>query len=300
MAFALTSKSALGASLANVTTSEIDELLDGGNGTRELSLDERVHETRKSIKRLRALLRLYRGALAHTLFELEDSRLRELAHSLGGARDAVALRECLERLVQAAFSDDRARLADHVEGLSTALDRADRASADEVARALGAVHDGLAAVRERARTWGVERSGFSAISAGFRRTYARGRRDLRRALHHPSEKRLHAFRIGVKRHQYQLTLLEPMWPEPLKAFRHEVQRLGELLGQDHDLSLLEQRFATLVLRHEFAPLERSFTNAANHLHAELRRDAFDLGARVYAESPGRVLARYREYFDAWV
>jgi CHAD domain-containing protein len=300
MTFALTSKAALGESLVHVTASEIGELIDGGNGTEGPGLDERVHEARKSIKRLRALLRLYRGALAHTLFELEDSRLRELAHTLGGARDAVARRECLERLVEAAPTSDRVRLADHLGALTRALDDARHARPDEVAEALRAVHDGLGALRERARSWSLDRNGFPAIAAGFRRTYARGRRDLSRALHRPTEKRLHSFRIGVKRHQYQLTLLEPMWPEPIKAFRQEAQRLGELLGQDHDLSLLERRFEALVLRHEFAPLERSFANAANHLHSELRREAFDLGARVYAESPGRVLLRYREYFDAWV
>jgi hypothetical protein len=41
------------------------------------------------------------------------------------------------------------------------------------------------------------------------------------------------------------------------------------------------------------------TRAAEARHAELRRRALDLGARVYAESPRRFLARYREYFDAW-
>jgi hypothetical protein len=212
----------------------------------------------------------------------------------------VALRESLDELARAAQGGDRARLADHVTALTNALDGGPRASPDEVTAALRSVHDGLGAVRERAPTWTVDRSGFLAIAPGLRRTYARGRRDLGRALHRPSEKRLHSFRIGVKRHQYQLTLLEPLWPEPVKAFRQEAQRLGELLGHDHDLCLLERRFETLVLRHEFAPLERSFRTAAESRHAELRREAFDLGARVYAESPGRFLARYREYFDAWV
>src|SRR5262245_16918299 len=99
MTFTLTSKGSLGESLGLVAAGEIGSLLDGGSESR---LDERVHETRKSIKRLRALLRLYRGALGHALFGLEDSRLRELGRSLGGARDAVALRESLERLTQAA------------------------------------------------------------------------------------------------------------------------------------------------------------------------------------------------------
>jgi len=298
MAFALPAKARLGEGLSLVVTSEIDELFAGREPPP--SVDDRVHETRKSIKRLRALLRLYRGSLGHALFELEDARLREIGRSLGQARDAVALRESLERLVHCASPVDRPRLADHLAALTSALDYGSRASPDEVSAALHSAHDGLGAVRERARGWSVDRSGWSALAPGFRRTYASGRRALGRALHRPSEKRLHDFRIQVKRHQYQLTLLEPLWPEPVKVFRQEAQRLGELLGQDHDLSLLEKRFETLRERPELAPLERAFRAATENGHADLRREALDLGARLYAESPRRLAERYREYFDAWV
>lgn len=302
MSFALPSKSNLAESLALVTKGEIDDLFqrvaDAASSSEKL--DETVHETRKSIKRLRALLRLYRGALGHALYVREDARLREIAHSLGGARDAVALHESFARLLESAPAHERARLADQEAAFTRALDDAPRANTDELVALLHSAHDALGALRERAPSFTVEKTGWSAIAPGFRRTYARGRRALSRAIHRPSEKRLHSLRIDVKRHQYQLTLLEPLWAEPVKAFRQEAQRLGELLGHDHDLALLERRFEALRARPELASLERSFRNAAEQSHAELRREAFDLGARVYAESPGKLVSRYREYFDAWV
>ena len=52
----------------------------------------------------------------------------------------------------------------------------------------------IAALRDRAGSWTLTRNGFFAIAPGFRRTYARGRRDLSRALHRPTEKRRHCFR----------------------------------------------------------------------------------------------------------
>src|SRR5688572_21286208 len=102
MSFSLTSKANLAQGLALVTQSEVDDVLQrtpGADSSRE-KLDEAVHETRKSIKRLRALLRLYRGAFGHALYVREDARLREIAHSLGGARDAVALHESFSRLLE--------------------------------------------------------------------------------------------------------------------------------------------------------------------------------------------------------
>jgi CHAD domain-containing protein len=302
MSFSLVSKANLAEGLALVTQGEVDDLSQrtaGADSTPE-KLDEAVHETRKSIKRLRALLRLYRGALGHTLYAREDARLRDIAHSLGGARDAVSLRESLARLLESAPAAERSRIADHRGALEGALAGEPRANEDELVARLRAARDALGALRERAPSFTVEKTGWSAIAPGFRRTYARGRQNLSRAVHRPTEKRLHVFRIDVKRHQYQLTLLEPLWPEPIKAFRQEVQRLGELLGHDHDLALLERRFEALRDKPDLAALERTFRSAAEHSHAELRRETFDLGARVYAESPGKLVARYREYFDAWV
>jgi CHAD domain-containing protein len=303
MAFSLTSKSALAESLALVTTSEIEALVREGEKAaqraNEPSVDEAVHETRKTIKRLRALLRLYGGALDHALRTHEDTRLRELGHSLGAARDSAVLLESLEALVQSAPQDDRVRLADAMPVLSGALAGGSESRLEETLGTLHAVHDALGAFAARASSFRVGRSGWSAIAPGFRRTYAQGRRTLEEALRRPSEERLHAFRIRVKRHQYHLTLLEPLWPEPIKGLRHEVQRLGEILGQDHDLFLLERRLATLRDQPELAELERPFQRAANGRHEAFRYDAFELGARVYAESPSRLAARFREYFDAW-
>jgi len=297
MSFALTSKSSLTESLERVLAGEIDGLL--GMPRDESGIDERVHETRKSIKRLRALLRLYRGALPHALYEREDAVLRRLGQMLGRARDKAALGESLELLVQNAPADVRAQLADHLAAIQHAIEDVSNKNPSDVDAALKAVHDALGAVRARAGDWTVEQRGFSTIAPGLRRTYARGRQGLARARHRPSEKRPHEFRIWVKRHQYQLTLVAPRWPQPINAFRHEAQRLGELLGHDHDLSLLERRFDALGDRPDLALLETPLQIAAENSHAAFQREAFDLGERIYAESPARFAARYREYFDAW-
>src|SRR6186713_2081456 len=106
MAFSLTSKSTPDGSLASVAAAEVGGLLGGaaenGSFAGPASFDERVHETRKVIKRLRALLRLYRGALEPARFAHEDARLRELGRSLGGLRDEAVLRVSLDHLAEGA------------------------------------------------------------------------------------------------------------------------------------------------------------------------------------------------------
>src|SRR5262245_38761227 len=142
MPISLPSKSNLTEGLARVSASEIAELLRDLTAERaaDPSLDERVYETRKTIKRLRALLRLYRGALDPALFVREDARLGELGRSLGRARDSVALRESLERLVTGAQGDSRARLSDELPSLAALVGDA-APPASEAEGSLDAVHD---------------------------------------------------------------------------------------------------------------------------------------------------------------
>lgn len=59
---------------------------------------EDVHTVRTTIKRLRAILRLIRPAISKTVFEREDSRLRQAARRLSLARDTQVARQTLSAL----------------------------------------------------------------------------------------------------------------------------------------------------------------------------------------------------------
>ena len=59
-----------------------------------------VHETRKSLKRLRALLRLIRPAIGESVFHHENTQLREIARILSSARDRHVLLETVAKPVK--------------------------------------------------------------------------------------------------------------------------------------------------------------------------------------------------------
>jgi hypothetical protein len=59
---------------------------------------EDVHTVRTTIKRLRAILRLIRPGISKTVFEREDSRLRQAARRLSLARDTQVARQTLSAL----------------------------------------------------------------------------------------------------------------------------------------------------------------------------------------------------------
>src|SRR5271157_4951354 len=73
------------------------ELLGGTGGT----VDEHaVHETRKALKRLRALLRLLEAELGPSEYARESAALREVAADLAGARDSEVMLATLQGLVE--------------------------------------------------------------------------------------------------------------------------------------------------------------------------------------------------------
>ena len=58
------------------------------------------------------------------------------------------------------------------------------------------------------------------------------------ARRQPSDENLHEWRKRLKDLLYQLRLLQAAWPTVLGAYVQEAHRLADLLGDDHDLTVL--------------------------------------------------------------
>jgi CHAD domain-containing protein len=102
----------------------------------------------------------------------------------------------------------------------------------------------LAGARERAAALPLEGCNDGAMRAGTERAYRRGRKALAAAEQGPSTERLHDWRKRVKDLWYHHRLLADAWPGPVKAFADEADRLGKLLGDDHDLTTLSERLGS--------------------------------------------------------
>jgi CHAD domain-containing protein len=79
-----------------VGTEQIDGVLSQLSGNRKGG--KAVHESRKAIKRLRALLRLIKPSMGKPIFERDEARLKSIAHSLSGVRDIQAMLETVAKL----------------------------------------------------------------------------------------------------------------------------------------------------------------------------------------------------------
>jgi CHAD domain-containing protein len=205
----------LSTGLRRIALGQLDvaiEMLEGDE--RRLSPERRVHEARKALKRLRALLRLVRDELGEATYAREHELLRRCGTRLAKARDAAVLLATLDGLIERRPKQLGSRRG--VQRLRARL-QTERDGAAALALADSATHAGvlgdLRAMRVRVSTWELaDPGGIEAIEPALERVYAKGRRRMRRAERargaRARGRRLHEWRKRVKDLRYAAEVLE--------------------------------------------------------------------------------------------
>ncbi len=210
----------------------------------DISTDTFVHETRKTSKKLRALLQLIAAGVPRKTFRNNNRALRDYARLLGGTRDSAARLTSLQHIQShyQGFLDKSATRPVHEE-LSRRQQLASQQHADEL--------NSAAALRQlRDISQGLQHLDYSAMTvdtliAGLANSYRNGRRTLKILQQQPTTHNSHEFRKHTKKCWYQLRLLQKWNPEILSVRISQLDRLGKLLGQDHDLALLSDTLVTI-------------------------------------------------------
>lgn len=191
-----------------------------------------IHQARKSVKMVRALLRLigYHGKTKPAHIE----QLRLAAHRLAGLRDADAIFATLELLqsespgvltattlrlprlaLEARRQDARARAGRAITGARTALASLAEQLPDRV--------EGPRRVRE--------------LHAGVAKGYRRAWKAMRGLSPDSSVTRFHRWRRRVKEHWYHIRLIQDLDADA-KVRAGKLKKLETLLGEAHNLALL--------------------------------------------------------------
>jgi CHAD domain-containing protein len=242
--------------------------------------DKAIHTFRKSTKRVRALLRLVGKELGKENFQHDNKALRDVARPLSRLRDATALIEALNLL-----HDDYCKEGEW-DGAFDQLRTALRSRRRRIRRHMLERHDELGVALRRLRKlqsrvneWDFRQALKGLLRSSLRKTYVRSRRAMRAAHKDGSDERLHEYRKRAKDLQYQLELLQPMFPRPLRMIRGRVHRLTTLLGTDHDLAVL-RGFAEGTIR-----------GLIDRRRRELQVSVQSLGGKLYSDTPAQFSER---------
>ncbi len=307
--FVLGTHEHLSESLRRITVEQADS---AARGLMSGQVDAAVHEARKAMKRLRAVLRLIRSEIGDDAYRWENTVLRDAARSVAPIRDGVVMVNTVDRIreryegqiAEESFAELRAALV----GRS---DRLRRRVLDDREIIPGVIRT-LRSARVRYSSWPVESDdpmvlygrspiphAFESIAPGLGRTYGRGRKEMARAIAHPTAANFHLWRKRAKYLRHQAEILQPLWPDAVGGLAQSLEQLGEWLGDDHDLAILLKLISDIP---ELCPdmRERSFLAAlAQHRRAELQMASISLGSRIYAERPNQFVSRFGVYWKAW-
>jgi CHAD domain-containing protein len=258
---------------------------------------EAVHEARKDLKKVRAVLRLVRDRIGDDLYRAENAHYRDAGRSLSGARDAQVKLETLDELGER-FADELAY--QRVAGFRERLEAERRHEAEGQGEEIGtAAADEIESGRKRIPQWPIEGDEWGIVEGGLKRAYRRGRNRFGEVLDEPSVENLHEWRKRVKDLWYALRILSPAWKEAVKPLADHAHALSDLLGDDHDLAVL----AAAARQHSAAFEEpenlHRVLETIGRRRAELQGDAVSLGRRLYADKPGAFVGRIEAWWRAW-
>jgi len=275
-----------------VTRDQIDKAIDELAGGEVGDRHEAVHNARKRLKKIRAVLRMVRDEMGRAYTD-ENTLFRDTARRLSSVRDAEAMIETFDLLVEE-FGDqiEQAVIGSMRDAL---IKRRDEVAEEDVGLddRIEQVVEELRNARRRVGEWKLDHDGFRAVRPGVTRTYRRARKAMDAAYDELTAEAFHEWRKRVKYHRYHTRLLRNVWSKPFKVRRKSLKELSEYLGDEHDLAV----FSTMLKdESERFSSERDVDvvlDLADRRRAELRAKARPLGLKLFAEKPKRLKRRWQ-------
>ena len=276
---------------------------------------ERVHNVRKVIKSLRAILRLTAGALAIEVRKTRNQALRDLADRLSGPRDAAVTLATFEKTYRESLKKNSDPMVEP--RWAGQLQQSLAAQANAIVPA-----ESYQDAAEKVRRLGGQLLPFkdvpqdcdpSQISSkyewdktmadGLRKTYQQGRRLLRQVEAAPQspEEKWHELRKRAKDLGYQLALFKKV--KGVKPLLIQLDEVGSTLGDARDLSLVRNCLNKVEDKHELTSAEgQRYQFLLTHIDGQrqgLHRRALKSAQRAYRRGGKRFTAQIVKRGRRW-
>ena len=252
-----------------------------------------VHNTRKRLKRIRSLLRLVRISLGDEPYAAELTRIREASARISRLRDAEVLVLTADAIDTRAANPDQS-LAGMRQWLRERYGRIVQIETN-VQQLLLATANEMDDLTLRSANWNLPQD-FDEPVAQFERAYRRGRRRFAATFEQPHDEAFHELRKRVKDHFYQCSLFDMAWSPNMVTRLEELKLLSDLLGEDHDLSVLRE---VLGAEADAPPVSAALDAELNSLQQQLRSRSRELAQRLYEPVPESMREELERSLERW-
>ena len=297
MAYRLKSKESVPEGIKRVVKEELEAGVDQLSGKSRANREEAVHEARKSVKKIRAVLRLMRPEL-NGAYDAQTRRLRTVGRKLSEFRDAGAIVETFDNLKQKYRNELRKHSVDSIRRRLVKL-REEAEKKVETGDAFKKLAGNLEEVAKDVKTWPLQTDGFPAIGPGLEDAFRRARRAMLRARKDPRPENFHEWRKCVKDHWYHVRLLESLWSDVMRAHEKSLKDLEGWLGEDHNLVVLREKIVAEPNLHGSQKDTDLVLDLIDKYQKELRDNALSIGKQIYQERPRQFTRRMKHLWLAW-
>jgi CHAD domain-containing protein len=247
------------------------------------------------LKRLRSLLLLARPGMPEPAFVALYDRLTTIARGLAPARDAQALIDASDKLERDTGAGPG---LGPLQSLRAWLHKRRHAAEQNLERSAASdAMRGLLELRPAFAGLAVYPDDFGSLSKGLRLCYRATREASRHAMDTGRDEDLHEWRKGVQHHWRQMQLLVPCWPSELSARVETAKALSQMLGDDHDISLLCRLVSTPTMMFGSPDETAAFLKRCRKRQRALRKEARNLGERLFAERARPFAERIETYWQ---
>ncbi len=239
--------------------------------------DEAIHETRRCLKRLRAILRLVKAELGKTIYARDNVYFRNLGRRLAALRDAAVMTETFA-VLKKQFAQQLPRSV--WREISKELSAAQPQSVEGKRNVLAVVATRLRTARARVEKWNLGFEGEAVLRQGVRNAYRRGNRAMEQALAEPTADNFHEWRKQVNHLRHQLQILQNLKIGKVKVALRNCKALAEILGLNNDLAVLSQH----LQRHQQndgKSARQTFQDLIRTRQVAFEAEAIQLGQQLY-------------------
>ena len=240
---------------------------------------EFIHQFRVGLRRLRALLRLFKSQLPESYLADWNETIRFLANGAGEARDLDVLRETL--LIPVYKTEPTAALARLITIAQNRSEKARTSASSSMSEMIHGTHI-LAFIKSFQSLPRIEHK---ASLKDFAREHLdkarrRAKRKLAAAKAEPSPENAHSLRIAIKNLRYSCDYLSPFLSNDLREYIKQLGTFQDQLGFLNDLSV-----ASKVLASWAEGDQELLRAAANVIHWHRNNQTFSLQSALAELEP---------------
>lgn len=263
----------------------------------EEDVHKAIHESRRSIKRIRAILRLIRDEIGYSDYFRENRFYRDLARRMAPVRDSFVLHQT--------FLSLKSRYPDLVperdysllqNGLCRRIESDLECFMDERGGFSSILKD-VGQASRRIDHYCQLRNSYRSVRKGIRRVYKRGRNHHFRIREIQNLDQFHEYRKNAKYLQFQMELMQPLFPKLLKAYAGTIDKHTELLGDIRDLDRLGFYIQQVIPGEIPKGSARRILEKFSTHRDEMMAKVISKSQMIYAEKPGEFIRRINIYWN---